>query len=505
MNKNLFFIVAGLLFAAGVALALSRSLLTGVPLIPGKKNDVWLVEARVDFTAHGGPVKVSLDIPVTPPGFVIYHEQTTSPGYGFSFVKERHDRRGEWAVRYARGPQTLYYKGQFIPDRQASPAQTKLATPKKSVEKVYWDEPLAMASGEILRNATRHSSDTPSLTRELIRELSRADNPDAKLILAAFPMHEALKRLLLQSGLHSRIALGLRLEDARRNQSLEAFVEVFDPKKKSWLLYDPKSGRLSLDENLLMWHQDGPSLIDVEGGTGAEVRFSMIHQSVPALQLAKRQQADSLFDIFSVHQLPVEEQSMFKLLLLLPIGALVVVFMRILVGLKTSGTFMPVLIALAFLQTSLIPGFVSFVSIVFIGLLLRNYLSSLNLLMVARISTIIVIVIFIIGVLSLVGYHLGFNTGMTVTFFPIIIIAWTIERMSILWEEEGAREVLVQGGGSLLVAVLAYLFMSSQLLGHLFFHFPELNLSVIALLLLMGQYTGYKLTELRRFRSMELR
>jgi hypothetical protein len=149
-----------------------------------------------------------------------------------------------------------------------------------------------------------------------------------------------------------------------------------------------------------------------------------------------------------------------------------------------------------------VPGLVSFISIVSLGLLLRSYLSHLNLLLVARIATLVVLVVFLISVLSLVGYQLGFNTGMTITFFPMIIIAWTIERMSILWEEEGPREVLVQGGGSLVVAVIAYLFMQTPTTGHLTFNFPELNLVILALILIMGQYTGYKLSELRRFRAM---
>jgi len=91
---------------------------------------------------------------------------------------------------------------------------------------------------------------------------------------------------------------------------------------------------------------------------------------------------------------------------------------------------------------------------------------------------------------------------MTITFFPMIIIAWTIERMSILWEEEGPKEVMIQGGGSILVAVLAYALMKVSLIEHLTFNFPELNLVALALIMLMGQYTGYKLSELRRFRAM---
>jgi len=181
---------------------------------------------------------------------------------------------------------------------------------------------------------------------------------------------------------------------------------------------------------------------------------------------------------------------------------MVVVFMRVLVGVRTAGTFMPILIALAFLQTSLLPGLASFVSVVALGLMMRGYLSRLNLLLVARIATLIVLVIFIISALSILGYQLGYSTGMIITFFPMIIIAWTIERMSILWEEEGLREVLVQGSGSLVVAVAAFALMRWPLVQHLTFNFPELNLVLLASILAMGQYTGYKLSELRRFHAV---
>jgi hypothetical protein len=194
----------------------------------------------------------------------------------------------------------------------------------------------------------------------------------------------------------------------------------------------------------------------------------------------------------------------FRTLLLLPLGALVVAFVRIIVGVKTSGTFMPILIALAIVQTTLVPGLIAFVSIVSIGLIVRGYLSSLNLLLVSRISTLILLVIFLTAAISIVGYQVGFNTGMTVTFFPMVILAWTIERMSILWEEEGGHEVLMQGGGSLLVAVITYLIMKSEVAAHLTFNFPELHLIILGIILLMGQYTGYKLSELRRFHPMKV-
>jgi hypothetical protein len=189
-------------------------------------------------------------------------------------------------------------------------------------------------------------------------------------------------------------------------------------------------------------------------------------------------------------------------ILLIPIGALIVVILRILVGIKTSGTFMPVLIALAFIQTSLLTGLIGFLLVVAVGLVIRSYLSHLNLLLVARVSAVIITVIGIISVFSVMSWRFGLNAGLTITFFPMIILSWTIERMSILWEEEGPKEVLIQGGGSLLTAIIAYLAMTNPWVRHITFNFLGVQLILMALILMIGNYSGYRLLELRRFKPL---
>ena len=135
--------------------------------------------------------------------------------------------------------------------------------------------------------------------------------------------------------------------------------------------------------------------------------------------------------------------------------------------------------------------------------MIRYYLSNLNLLLVARIAVLVLIVIGIITTFSVLSYRLGLIEGLNMTFFPMIILAWTIERMSITWEESGPKEVVVQGGGSLLVATIAYLAMSVPIVSHLAFNFPELHMVVLAVVLLLGRYTGYRLLELRRFAAFK--
>ncbi|RLB77037.1 MAG: gonadoliberin III-like protein, partial [Deltaproteobacteria bacterium] len=161
--------------------------------------------------------------------------------------------------------------------------------------------------------------------------------------------------------------------------------------------------------------------------------------------------------------------------------------------------FMPILLTMAFLQTQLITGLVIFLLVVGSGLLVRSYLSRLDLLLVPRISAVVIVVIGIMASVSIIGHMLHLEFARSITLFPTIILAWTVERLSVLWEEDGGKEVAIQTGGSLLAATFCYFVMGSRVLQYMVFTFPELLFIVLAIILLLGQYTGYRLSELRRF------
>jgi hypothetical protein len=186
---------------------------------------------------------------------------------------------------------------------------------------------------------------------------------------------------------------------------------------------------------------------------------------------------------------------------MIPIGALVIVLLRNFIGIKTFGTFMPVLVALAFRETRLLWGIVLFAMIVALGLLIRFYLEKLRLLLVPRLTCVLTVVVILMAGISVLSQKLDIQPGLSIALFPMVIISMTIERMSIVWEERGASEALQEGFGSLVVAALTYLVMGIPWLSHLIFVFPELLLVVLAVTLLTGRYTGYRLLELKRFRS----
>ena len=118
-----------------------------------------------------------------------------------------------------------------------------------------------------------------------------------------------------------------------------------------------------------------------------------------------------------------------------------------------------------------------------------------------RLGAVLIVVVLLMMVVSVLSHKLGMETGLSVALFPMVIIAMTIERMSIVWEETGAADALKAAAGSLLVACIAYVVMGLDWLEHVVFTFPELLLVVLAVVILMGRYTGYRLVELLRFRE----
>ena len=491
MQRWPFILALALLFLSGVGIAAYRYINTGLPLLPGQERTVWQIEARIAFTANGGAAEALLTLPPDQNGFEILSETGASPGFGFAIDRAGPQRRAHWTKRSADGSQTLFYKLDLVQDTQRRVTEQR---PQRRPADSF-DDAYATAANEVLNALAPKSANAKSLAQQLIQEINTEPlDQNMSLLLQRYSPVRLTGALLSQAKVNARTVKALRLQDGRRRQRLRDYLQVWDD--DGWLLFDPRRGLIEDAADILVWQTGNPAVLEVIGGTRSRATFSMVSQTYSALGLARERY--NPFDL-SLQNLPIAEQGMFKLIMTLPVGALMVVLMRLLVGVRTSGTFMPVLIALAFVQTELLAGLVGLVLVVGAGLLLRFYLSALNLLLVARIATIVVLVIALVTVLAVVSYRLGLISGLAITFFPMVILAWTVERMSILWEEEGPLEALTQGAGSLLVAVLAYLVMNLAVVRHLAFNFPELHLCVLAAILLLGRYTGYRLLELHRF------
>jgi hypothetical protein len=309
-------------------------------------------------------------------------------------------------------------------------------------------------------------------------------------------------QMLAAIGVPARVAYGLPLEERRRQARFRPWLEVYDEGR--WLAFDPASGEEGWPQDLLIWWRGRRPLIQVQGAGNPEVQISVQSDAVAAMEVAERRAElrDSRLVEFSLFGLPIQTQAVYGVMLLIPIGALLMVLLRNVVGIKTFGTFTPILVALAFRETRLLWGLVLFTLVVSLGLGLRFYLERLRLLLVPRMAAVLTLVVLLMAAISVLSHRLGLETGLSVALFPLVILTMAIERLSIVWEERGAAEAVQEGLGSLLVAALSYLVMSLDAVEHLVFIFPELLLVLLAATLLLGRYRGFRLLELVRFRAL---
>lgn len=502
-SRSQLYALVSILLIIGLGLTLYKYFVLGFTLTPGGTETVWQIQARIHFDADGGPVKVSMTLPEQDVARKSIFSENISEDYRFNIVEEDGLRKGVWSRSDANNVQTIYARADFY--QQGTP-ELKAPEPEAYAYGTL-EGPKEMAGKELLLKAREKSTTELTMVIELLGLMNEeSKNPSVRALLDNVQYRrehmEQVARVLAIDGIHAEVVRGLRLQGKYTQRSISTFIMVYAEKK--WVLLDPNAlAEIPMDE-ILLWPTDTRGLLDVFGGKNSRIDFSVSSTQMSAGQLAvdAGQQSGSALVDFSIYSLPIRQQNTFKLLLLIPIGALVVVILRNLVGIRTSGTFMPILIALTFMSTTLLLGLMLFLVVVGVGLVMRSYLSHLNLLLVPRIAAVLVFVIIIFAAIGIISHKLGWESGLTITFFPMIILAWTIERMSVLWEEEGPREVLIQGGGSLLTASLAYLVMINPTVEHLTFNFPELLLVLLAIIIMIGSYSGFRLLELGRFEPM---
>jgi hypothetical protein len=165
------------------------------------------------------------------------------------------------------------------------------------------------------------------------------------------------------------------------------------------------------------------------------------------------------------------------------------------------GTFAPALVGLAFRELHSLPGLLVFVSILLVGWLLRRVLDYYHLLQVPRVAVMLSLVVALL-IATMVAANLEeLPATEYIPFFPMVILTGMIERFWTLEAEDSTTSsfktlVITMG----IAATIALALNLPGLVYHLFC-FPETLGLVIALQLLIGRYTGYRLTEIFRFRD----
>lgn len=207
------------------------------------------------------------------------------------------------------------------------------------------------------------------------------------------------------------------------------------------------------------------------------------------------------FQRISLYTLPPAEWRLVEFLLLLPPAALIICFFRNLIGLQTFGTFAPALIGLAFRERESLPGLLVFACIVLVGWGLRRLLDRYHLLQTPRIAfQLSLVVLLLISAIVAANYQ-DLMATRYISLFPLIILTGMIERVWTLEAEDGTASSFKTLLNTLGIAAVISLALGIPAVIRQLVNYPETLGLVMAGQLLIGRYTGYRLTELFRFRD----
>jgi hypothetical protein len=306
--------------------------------------------------------------------------------------------------------------------------------------------------------------------------------------------------LLRAAGLTARPVTGLELRGGaapRETPWAEAWVGG------AWVPLSPTGAFFATrPASLLALRAGSFATVESTGAQAVTYRYEALREHLHAEEVAAMMvPPNPIFRALSLYRLPVGTQAALRLLLVLPLGALVVAIFRNLIGVPTFGTFMPVLIAFALRNVPIYIGLAMVVAMIGVGVFGRLVLERLRLLLVPRLAILLCVVVLGVAIFALAGRRFETREFFSGVLFPIVILTMLIERFSIAIAEEGMRTALVRSGYSLLVTIAVYPVLRDQTAEYVMFSFPELTFCVMGVLVWLGAYAGYRLLDLVRFRS----
>lgn len=203
------------------------------------------------------------------------------------------------------------------------------------------------------------------------------------------------------------------------------------------------------------------------------------------------------------------------LLLLLPVIATVIAFMRQVVGLTTFGIYTPSIMTLSFLVIGLYAGLLTLVIAIVIGILSRPLLKKVKMLFIPKMAIVITLVSLSLLILLITSIHLNLFDAqfLSIAIFPMLILSTLVEKFVSSKGEKSSASAAILMLETVTVAIIAYFIAGGEInllifsikmdtVKNLMLNHPEIILLFIFANVLLGKWSGLRIMERVRFREV---
>lgn len=191
------------------------------------------------------------------------------------------------------------------------------------------------------------------------------------------------------------------------------------------------------------------------------------------------------------------------LILLFPVITMVIAASRHVIGLEGFGIYIPAVLSVAFVSTGLVNGIIAFGAILLAGMITRKGVKKLKMPYLPRTAMLLWGVSFITLLLLIAAAWLNLVTLLTLNIFPLLILMLLTENFMETQLFSSQKKAIRLTLETLLIASLCAFFIGQDSVQRFVIVHPEITLITVALInMAIGRFTGLRLLEYVRFRSM---
>ena len=482
----------------------------------------YQVDINMQATGHGQDIQIKTYLPQSDVRQTISNEENSSPGFNYTLQTDAMNRLATWQADNAEGHyairSTFSVRARHFQYR--IPRDLPLpTTPPEGMQEYLKQEPGIQVNDPMITGLLQKlfPMGTPTfyqavftIHRHLQDRFANRKFSGYTDALTALKLGEAscngksrlFVALARKLNIPARLVGGLIMASGSKrisHQWVELYINGY------WVPFDTINDHFAeIPAHYLTLYYGDRVLFTHSSNINFKYQFNMRKQLVPKWEM-RESLGDSAFNIFNVYTLFNKigiSQNLLKILLMIPVGALVVVIFRNIIGIETFGTFLPALIAAASRDTGLLWGIFGFIIIILTVSVLRKLLDWLQLLHSPKMAILLTSVVAMILAMTVTSVNLGMLELAHITLFPIAIMAITAERFAIIESEQGFGKAMKITLSTIIVIAAAYAVMDSLFLQSIILAFPETLLIIIALNLWLGRWIGMRVSEYARFHHL---